>query len=248
MTKPKPKILLLGGTGEGVAINNRLFDQGFPLITSLAGVTKNPTALQGKILANGFQEVGGLSALLKEEGIKVVVDATHPFAVQMSDKAAEICGSLGIPYLRYHRQPWEEVTGDRWITVSDVTEAAQVAAEYKRVFLTIGRKEVVTFEAVPADFFLLRSVEEVPFNPLSAEVVHLRDRGPFEEMAEAELLSRYQIGVIVSKNSGGRATYGKIAAARDLGIPVIMIAPPVYSSQRPFTDFEALFSYLNSLS
>ncbi len=244
----KLKVLLLAGTREGVVLNQRLLELGFSLITSLAGVTKNPPALKGRVLPNGFQEVGGLSALLQTGKIDAVIDATHPFAAQMSKKACAECESQGITYLRYHRRPWQKVVRDQWINVCDMSEAGEAANKFKRLFLTIGRKEVVAFEQVPADFFLLRSVEEVAFNPVTAEVMHIRDRGPFQVAAERELLTRYQIDAIVSKNSGGAATYGKIEAARDLGIPVIMITPPEYSSDNQFSDLNELISYLKSLS
>lgn len=244
----KPHILLLAGTGEGALINKHLTDLGFPLITSLAGVTSNPAALHGRILPQGFQDVGGLAAFLTAENIQVVVDATHPFAEKMSLKTAALCRDLDIPYLRYHREPWTAQVGDRWTMVPDMAAAAEAVRDFDRLFLTVGRKEVSLFETVPARFFLLRSVEEAPFHPKQAEVIHLRDRGPFDEGAEAELLRRYNINALVSKNSGGAATYGKIAAARRLGIPVILVSPPAYPTERSFTDLDDLVRTLNQIS
>jgi len=96
----------------------------------------------------------------------------------------------------------------------------------RRAFLALGRNELVPFTAAPQHFYLVRSVDPVEPPLAVPHAVYITRRGPFDEAEERELLAQHDIDVIVAKNSGGAATYGKIAAARSLGLPVIMLARP----------------------
>jgi precorrin-6A/cobalt-precorrin-6A reductase len=242
---PKKTILLMGGTGEGVALNERLSkSNNIRLLTSLAGRTQNPRALSGEVLKSGFAETGGLRALLAEQEVSQVIDATHPFASGISAKAFEICAALNVPYCRYERPLWRAKKSDRWTVVPDLVSAAQAADDFKRIFLSIGRQQLGKFEQLQGKYFLVRLIEGCPFNPSNSQIEFIQARGPFSTKDELDLLKRYEIEAVVTKNSGGAATFGKIAAARQLGIPVIMVDRPDGIPGKVFTDMDTLINQL----
>lgn len=164
---------------------------------------------------------------LRDHEIHALIDATHPYASTMSAHAQSAAVQTRTPLLSLCRPPWRAIAGDRWTDVHDAQEAARVlGTEPRRVFLTIGRQEITPFASAPHHRYLIRSVD--PVDP-PLEVPHARyilDRGPFGEVRERELLREHAIEVIVAKNSGGEATYGKIVAARGLGLPVILLRRP----------------------
>ncbi|MBE7638142.1 cobalt-precorrin-6A reductase [Sneathiella sp. P13V-1] len=236
-------VLLLAGTNEGAQINERLDDLGVPFWTSLAGRTLNPSRLLGEVLPHGFDEFGGMSDFIQAHGVNVVIDATHPFAAQISHKAAEICNQHGIDYLRFDRPAWRKQSEDNWIEVPYLKRAAEACENYQRIFLTIGRQEVGAFEALEGKHFLLRSIEPVSFQPVRGTVEYIQERGPFLLDDEMALLTNHEIDVVVSKNSGGMATYAKIGAARELGVPVIMVDRPAGPDGQVFSSIEDLFNH-----
>nr|WP_316655753.1 cobalt-precorrin-6A reductase [uncultured Gellertiella sp.] len=221
----KHRILVLGGTTEARGLCERLAaDPRLDITLSLAGRTLDPRPQPVPVRSGGFGGADGLASWLRSENIDLLIDATHPFAAQISQNAAEAAAITGVPLLALCRPGWERQEGDRWIEVGSVREAVDALPETPaRVFLAIGRQEARQFSARPHHAYLVRSVDPV-MPPLDVpEARYILDCGPFDEKAELALLSAERIGVIVAKNSGGSATYGKIAAARSLGIPVIMI-------------------------
>lgn len=227
---PEPRrILLIGGTGEAVKLNTALYSmEGIHLITSLAGRTKSPSNLLGEILPVGFSDVGGMDAFLKERKVDYVVDASHPFANQISNKSNILCQKLHIPYIRFERSIWTDEGDDQWIEAKDMIEAASLLEPYDHLFLTIGRQELDYFEQLHGKKIVIRSIEDIDFYPDGSDVVHICDRGPFSKTDEISLMKAHDVQVVVSKNSGGDATYAKILAARALSLPVIMINRPDY--------------------
>lgn len=222
------RVLILGGTVEAAQLAERLdADPNFDPITSLAGRTRSPAPLPGIVRTGGFGGVEGLARYLSSNAIDAVIDATHPFAAQISRNASDACRRTGVPSLRLERPPWKQEPGDDWIEVADANEAARrLVGHAKRVFLSIGRQELSPFEDLNDIWFLLRMIDP-PSGPLSlAHHKLVLGRGPFDTDAEAALLTEHRIDTVVSKNSGGDATYGKIAAARRLGLPVIMVGRP----------------------
>ncbi len=220
------KLLILGGTGEAAALAERLAGESrLTVITSLAGRTKKPAKVAGEVRVGGFGGPAGLAAYLEAESVDLLIDATHPFAARMAANAAQACAETGVPHLKLLRPAWQAAEGDTWIDVADVAEAARAVAERgKRVFLTVGRQELSAFAGLDGIWFLARSIEP-PLCPL-ANCTTIQARGPFSEADEIALLEEHSIDLLVSKNSGGAATYAKIAAARSLGLPVVMIARP----------------------
>ncbi|MER8576148.1 cobalt-precorrin-6A reductase [Mesorhizobium sp. M1338] len=222
------KVLILGGTTEARQLAGKLAARADCSVTlSLAGRTESPVAQGVPVRSGGFGGADGLAAYLRETGVDLMIDATHPYAAQISANAAQAAHVAGVPILALRRPGWEIVEGDRWTLVDTSGDAAQALGPApRRVFLALGRQEVAAFEAAPQHHYLIRSVDPVEPRLAVPDANYLLARGPFREMDERALLEEHRIDVIVSKNSGGEATYGKIAAARALGIEVIMIRRP----------------------
>jgi len=220
------RILILGGTREARELAGYLEeDARYHVITSLAGRTAAPNEVTGEIRSGGFGGVEGLMEFTRKKRIALIVDATHPFAVQISANAADAGARTGIPCLRLERAPWAERKGDNWTHMTDIKAAARAIPQGARALVTVGRQEVAPFFARRDIRVLARMIEPPEFDvPDNAEV--LLARPPFSLKRERALLEAKRIEVLVSKNSGGDATYTKIEAARALGLPVIMIARP----------------------
>jgi len=215
-------------------------------VLSLAGRTAAPTAQPVPVRVGGFGGVDGLAGYLKTEHIDALIDATHPYAAVISKHAAEAAASAGVPMVALRRPAWAAGAGDRWIEVDDMAGAvAALGTQAKRVFLAIGRKEVDAFTAAPQHHYLIRSVDpiEPPLNVPSA--TYIVSRGPFDESAEQALLSEHRIETIVAKNSGGSATHGKIAAARALGLSVIMLRRPALPDVPTADDAHGVIAWLD---
>lgn len=221
-------ILILGGTAEARQLASRLAERGDADVTlSLAGRTREPATQPVPVRVGGFGGPAGLADYLRAERVALLIDATHPYASQISRNAAEAARQAGMPILALRRSPWLQVEGDRWTEVGSVAEAVTALGPApRRVFLALGRQEVAPFEAAPQHQYLVRSVDPIE-PPLDVpDARYIIARGPFDEVAEHALLGENRIEVIVAKNSGGSATYGKIAAARALGVEVILIRRP----------------------
>jgi precorrin-6A/cobalt-precorrin-6A reductase len=221
----KRRILILGGTAEARDLAGRLAGRLDLAVTlSLAGRTVDPAPQPVPVRTGGFGGVPGLAAYLRDEAIDLVIDATHPFARQISANARAASAEVRIPLLRLERLGWDEAEGDRWTRVSSMLEAVATLGEApRRVFLAIGRQEARAFDAAPQHHYLVRSVDPVDPPMAAPHVDYLLARGPFAVDAEVTLLRENRIDVIVSKNSGGEATYGKMVAARILGLPVVLV-------------------------
>src|SRR5262249_52166707 len=156
------------------------------------------------------------------------IDATHPYAAQMSHNAARAAARANVWLLALRRAPWTPVAGDRWTEVADTQSAARALgpAPRRRVFLALGRNEIAAFEAAPQHFYLVRSVDAVEPPLAVPRATYIQARGPFREDDDRALLAAHAIDTVVSKNSGGTAAYGKIAAARSLGAQVILLRRP----------------------
>ena len=227
----RPRVLLLGGTTEASELAAMLLaDDTMIVISSLAGRVREPRLPAGIVRVGGFGGVAGLAAYLRDEKIDVVIDATHPYAQKISGNAELACESLSVPLIALERAPWEVQAGDCWHGVPDMRAAAVlVNHDGKRVFLSIGRQELGAFSACEKAWFLARAID-APSADLPPQVELILKRGPFELDDEVQMLRQNCINLIVSKNSGGTATYAKIEAARALRIPVVMIARPLKHS------------------
>lgn len=194
---------------------------------SLAGRTRTPVTMPVPVVSGGFGGVDGLARWLVERRIDLLIDATHPFAAIMSRNAAGASRQSGVRMIALRRPAWERRPGDRWTDAADPAGAiAGLGPNPRRVFLALGRQEAHAANAAPWHDYLVRSVEPID-PPLAVPLArYILDRGPFAQADDLALLRDNGIDAIVAKNSGGTASYGKIAAARDLDIEVMLVTRP----------------------
>ncbi|MEU5750828.1 cobalt-precorrin-6A reductase [Streptomyces sp. NPDC047829] len=224
-------VLILGGTTEARRLAERLADEPLPglrVTNSLAGRVSAPRTPPGEVRVGGFGGAEGLADWLREHRVDLLIDATHPFADTISFHAARAAATAHVPLLALRRPGWEPAEGDVWHETGSLAGAAALLPSLgRRVFLTTGRTGLSAFADLADLWFLIRSVDppEPPYPP-RREV--LLDRGPFTPEGERELLLRHRIDVLVTKDSGGAATAPKLAAAREAGVPVVVVRrPPV---------------------
>jgi precorrin-6A/cobalt-precorrin-6A reductase len=219
------RVLLLGGTGEARRLAGLLAGSSVvEVISSLAGRTSDPALPPGRTRTGGFGGADGLAAWLAAEHIGAVIDATHPFAAAITAAAATASARLGVPLLLLRRPAWTAGPDDDWRRVPSLAAAAADLPR-ERVFLTVGRAAVSAFATDERRWFLIRSVE-APAPPLPPHRCLLLARGPFTAADETALMGRHDVEVLVTRDSGGEMTSAKLAAARRLGLPVIMVDRP----------------------
>ncbi len=220
------RVLVLGGTTEASQLARALANAPIDAIFSYAGRTESPVAQPLPTRVGGFGGVAGLQAWLQAQRITHVVDATHPFAAQMSGNAVQACAAVGVPLLAFERPAWVAQAGDTWQCVADIAGAVAALPQVPaRVFLAIGRQHLLPFAQCPQHHYLLRLVDAGPsvILPNAQEVIA---RGPFTVDGDRALLQEHGISHLVAKNSGGTGAVAKLEAARGLGIPVILINRP----------------------
>lgn len=240
------RILILGGSVEATRLAESLArEPSYITVLSLAGRTRNPVLPPVAYRIGGFGGVAGLSAYLEREAIDVVVNATHPFAQQISANARASCEHTGVPLLTLTRPPWTAQPGDRWLECEDARTAALAIGERpRRVFLTIGRLQLPAFALAPQHEYLIRMIDLPDRAPDLPHHEILLARGPFTLAGELQLIDHRHIEVLVTKNSGGAATSAKLEAARQRGIQVIAIRQPAKETDRCFYDVSELLCYL----
>jgi precorrin-6A/cobalt-precorrin-6A reductase len=228
-------VLVLGGTSEARALAAELAAvPGLRVISSLAGRVSNPSLPAGEVRVGGFGGAGGLAAYARAQGVGAVVDATHPFAETISAHAVDACARAALPLLRLARPAWSRRDGDEWHDAGSLVEAAALLPKLgTRVFLTTGRQGLAAFAALDL-WFLIRCVDP-PDGPLPARSEVLLARGPYQRESERALMRGRGIDVLVTKNSGGPLTEGKLDAASDLGIPVVMVSRPAATAAESVT-------------
>jgi precorrin-6A/cobalt-precorrin-6A reductase len=241
------KVLILGGTQEGRTLAERLVQEPrYDTLLSFAGRTASlrPPGVPHRV--GGFGGVEGLRVFLRDERVDALVDATHPFAAQMSSHAVMACDDTRTPLIRLERPAWRAHEADHWIDVPNMpAAAAALGISPRRVFLSVGRLEIAAFAAAPQHDYLIRAVDAFDAGLPQARV--LAARGPFELGAELALLERERIEVLVSKNSGTAATYAKIEAARALGLPVVMVQRPPLPAARCAGSLDEISAWLEAL-
>jgi precorrin-6A/cobalt-precorrin-6A reductase len=244
------RVLILGGTTEASALARAVAgDARLAPVLSLAGRTANPRPQPIPTRSGGFGGIEGLLRFLCGEKIDAVVDATHPYADQMSAHAVAACRETGVPLASLVRAEWPRHAGDQWQVVGDTEGGAKaVGVEPRRVFLSLGRQDVHVFAAAPQHHYLARLIERPEQDTLPPDLRLLQARGPFDRADEERLLRHKRIDVMVSKNAGGTATYAKIEAARALGVPVVMIARPLKPAGVVMTDIDACVAWLHGLA
>lgn len=215
-------ILILGGTAEAADMAARLAGQGIPVITSLAGRTREPIPLKGKTRVGGFGGAQGLANYLRENAIALLVDMTHPFAARISENARTAAKLANVKLIAWHRPAWDKMDGDTWIEVESLAAAVTTIPPQARALLALGSQHIAPFAARADVHFLVRMIDP-PVAPLPLPDHELLLAKPGSVEAEYALLRNRKITHIICRNSGGMASYTKIAAARLLALPVIMI-------------------------
>ncbi|MEX0328488.1 MAG: cobalt-precorrin-6A reductase [Ruegeria sp.] len=220
-------LLILGGTTEANALARAVSERGIEAVYSYAGRVDTPRPQPLPVRVGGFGGAEGLAEYIRENRITHVVDATHPFAAQMSRNAIDACRATDVPLAALTREAWRPQQGDTWQHVPDITAAvAALSGPPRRVFLAVGRMHLSDFAAQPQHHYLLRLVDDPDELPLpNAEVVVAR--GPFTEADDRALMQRHGTQLVVSKNAGGSGARAKLDAARALGLPVLMIDRPI---------------------
>ncbi|MEE4671938.1 cobalt-precorrin-6A reductase [Pseudomonas alliivorans] len=215
------RILLLGGITEALAIARTL---GPEHIYSLAGVGRVPTDLKCQLKVGGYGGAEGMAQYMREQGVDLLLDATHPYAAQISHNAALAANSAGIPCWALRRTAWAAGPGDDWREVTDWSELVAALAPFKRPFFTLGREPLQHLEEIPEhQFWTLRALDNYPGNE-RCDVIGAR--GPFQLEDERQLFEQRQIDVLISKNSGSDSTEPKLDIARERGVPVLILKRP----------------------
>jgi precorrin-6A/cobalt-precorrin-6A reductase len=235
------RVLLLGGVTEALAIARTL---GPEHIYSLAGIGRVPTDLDCQVRVGGYGGAEGLARFIREQGIELLLDATHPYAARISQNAATAAQLCDIPCWALRRPAWQAQAGDDWREVRDWADLVQALEPFKRPLFTLGREPLQHLHEIPAgQFWTLRALDPYPGND-RCEVIGAR--GPFLIDSERELFERRRIDVLISKNSGSSATEPKLEVARERGVPVLILQrPSLPAVDREFHDLDKLLQALH---
>lgn len=238
------RILLLGGVGDALAIARRLAPQD---IYSLAGLGKRPSDLPCQLRVGGYGGAEGLAAFMATEGIDLLLDVTHPYAAQISANAARAAELSGVPCWALRRPGWQAGGGDDWREVADWAALSTALEPFQRPFFTLGREPLAHLQAITLhQHWTVRCLDDYPGTP-RARVIGAR--GPFNLADERALFAAGQFDVLISKNSGSSATEPKLQVARELGLPVLLLArPPLPAVDQQFSAVEDVWSALQALS
>jgi precorrin-6A/cobalt-precorrin-6A reductase len=220
------RALILGGTADANLLADNVSRAGLNAVYSYGGRTRAPANQPLPTRIGGFGGPSGLADFIRCEGITHVIDATHPFAAEMSRNAVAACADTRTPLIALERTPWARTSGDNWIEVVDISSAVAALPEARaRVFLAIGRQHIAPFGARPQHAYTLRFVDP-PEGALPFDADVIVSRGPFTLDGELEMMQARGIEWIVARNSGGSGAHAKIDAARTLSLPVIMLTRP----------------------
>jgi precorrin-6A/cobalt-precorrin-6A reductase len=236
------RVLLLGGTGDALTIARRL---GPAHVYSLAGLGRTPGDLVCRVRVGGFGGIEGLAEFIQAESIGLIVDATHPYAAQMSRHASAAGALKSIECWALRRAPWQPHAGDDWRDAADFSSILDTIARYKHPLWTLGREPLAHLDEIPSSqHWTIRCLEP---HRGGARATIIAARGPFSLDGERALFNAQRTDVLISKNSGGAATEAKLAVARECGLPVVMLKrPPLPSVEREFSDTNSLLNALQA--
>ena len=241
------RVLVLGGTAEARTLAAALVADQVDVVSSLAGRVSEPALPPGRVRIGGFGGVAGLVGYLRTGGVDAVVDATHPFALTISVHAARACAEVGVPLVRLERMSWaarSDAAG--WTWVRGEAEAVVAGVGCNRPFLTTGRQSLAAFQPW-ADRAVLVRVVDPPEFALPPAWRLLRSRGPYDLAGERVILTDHRADLLVTKDSGGQHTAAKLDAARELDVPVLVIARPARASNVPTVpDLGAALAFLST--
>lgn len=241
----KPNLLVLGGTTEATALARALADLGYDGVVSFAGRVARPVRQPMPQRVGGFGGRDGLVTYLRDQKVTHVIDATHPFAAQMSRNAVAACRDTGVPLVALTRPAWTPVAGDRWTCVADVKAATEALNRPREtVLLAVGRQTLPEFACNTQHRYILRLVDPPCSTPPFPDHHVIVARGPFTADSDAQLMRDHGVTLVVSKNSGGAGAYAKIAAARALNLPVIMIDRPAQPVRHEVSTVDEVLDWI----
>jgi precorrin-6A/cobalt-precorrin-6A reductase len=241
------RLLVLGGTTEASVLARHIaLRQDLDAVLSFAGRTRGLATPPIAFRVGGFGGIAGLKAYLQERQIDAVVDATHPFAAQMSLHAAMACVDLQIPLAVFTRSAWLAQTGDRWTYVEDIPASVRALdGPARTVFLTVGSLQLATFARAPQHRYIIRTIDPPRAIDDFPSYRLILARGPFRIEDEIALMRNEKIDALVTKNSGGAATEAKLGAARALGIEVIMVGRPTPQAVPTFDTLDDILAWID---
>lgn len=230
-------ILVLAGTLDGRELAAYLAQSGQQVLVSVvSSYGRSLAELPGISVHTGQLSLDGMKALITVQGITAVVDASHPYAENVSVNAMAACAASHIRYIRYERSEVSVPDYGQLHLTRDAGEAAKIAAGLgKVVFLTTGSRTLQVFKNEP----LLQNCRVIarvlPQPDVVNECINLgfspgdivAMQGPFSRELNIALFKEFGAEVIITKNSGtigGADT--KLAAAMELGLPIVMIGRP----------------------
>lgn len=247
MAQPIPKILVLGGTVEATQLVEALARAGMDTTLSYAGRVERPRPQPVPVRIGGFGGVDGLAAYLRDNGITHLVDATHPFAAQISENAVRAAKLAKVALIALTRPAWAPGPGDIWQQVPDMQAAiAALAGPARRVFLALGRLHLAEFAAQPQHHYVLRLVDAPETPPPLPDHHIILDRGPFDPAIDETLMRSHRIDLVVCKNAGGSGARAKLLAARALGLPVVMIDRPTLPHRPEAQSVQAVLDWIRA--
>lgn len=230
------RALILGGTSDANRLADAVARLGWDAIYSYAGRTEAPVVQSLPTRSGGFGGARGLASYIRQQNITHVVDATHPFAAEMSRNAIAACAATSTALIALEREPWTKIAGDNWVEVADEAAAAATLPDQRTsVFLAIGRQRLAAFSRKPQHVYTLRFVDATDAALPLPDARVIVSRGPFTLAGDLDLMRSHGIEWIVARNSGGTGARAKIDAARELGLPLVMIVRPDLP-ERPRTE------------
>jgi precorrin-6A/cobalt-precorrin-6A reductase len=242
------RVLLLGGTSDATALAHRFAaDDRFAATLSLAGRTANPAPSPIAVRVGGFGGPEGMARHIEADGIDIVVDATHPFAAQISANAVAACALARRPLIALERPAWRAQSGDRWRTFASVADAVAALPEQPaRVFSGLGRLSLAELEAAPQHRYVIRLIDPPLATLALPHATLVMGRGPFKTEDDIALFTAHGIEFVLAKNAGGMAAVSKIEAARALGLTVMMIDRPIIAGRTSCDSVEAVWVQLKT--
>ncbi|MBT6222441.1 MAG: cobalt-precorrin-6A reductase [Rhodobiaceae bacterium] len=244
-----PNILIIGGIAEANKIachfiNNKKYN----IILSLAGRTINPRIITPNTRIGGFGGTEGLENFIHTRDIALIVDATHPYATNISRNAIQTSKKLKVPIISYIRREWKRSYLDNWIDVKTFEDAIKYLPKFSRTFLSLGKQNLDLFSNLKKHWFLIRTIDKIQLDTFKASHRYIYGKGPFTILDELLIMKNNRIDYIITRNSGGNDTYAKILAARYLKKTVIVIKRPKIFSNNNFYDTKSIIQYINDFN
>lgn len=249
-------ILVLAGTIEGRQIVMALQNDGWPVLASVT--SQYGTALlerDGALrIRQGALDYEHLLGLLHQHPFQYIVDATHPFAEEISRNAIQAAAATGIEYLRLERTG-EELPQGAWIqTIHKLEDLALYLRPGQRIFSTIGSKNLARLVAITTAAKSELIVRVLPSSQVlqACEDLGLRPdqiiamKGPFSTAVNKALFRKYHVDMVISKDSGNAGGFEeKLQAAEECGIPMVVWTRPKLEYPRVFESVGDLAGYIN---